>query len=53
MSKGQPRSPEVHSKLMVCVMTLYRFEASFDRIAPAFLMALGLVAAFAIAGIGG
>ena len=38
---------------MVCVMTLYRFEASFDRIAPAFLIALGLVAAFAIAGIGG
>lgn len=33
-------------------MTFSRFEASFDRIAPAFLIALGLVAAFAIAGLG-
>ncbi len=38
---------------MVCVMTFARFEASFDRIAPAFLVALGLVAALAIAVIGG
>jgi len=38
---------------MVCVMTFSRFEASFDRIAPVFLVALGLVAAFAIAAIGG
>lgn len=33
-------------------MTFSRIEASFDRIAPAFLMALSLVAAFATAGLG-
>jgi len=33
-------------------MTFSRIEASFDKFAPVFLMALGLVAAFAIAGVG-
>lgn len=33
-------------------MTFSRIETAFDRIAPAFLMALGLIAAFATAGVG-
>jgi hypothetical protein len=33
-------------------MTLSRIEASFDKFAPVFLMALGLFAAFATAGLG-
>jgi hypothetical protein len=33
-------------------MTFSRFEASFDRFAPAFLLFLGAVAAFATAGLG-
>jgi|GEM_PF-1507257 len=37
---------------MVCVMTLSRFERGFDRIAPVFLLGLGLFAALATAGLG-
>ena len=33
-------------------MTFTTFERSFDKIAPAFLLALGLLAAFATAGLG-
>lgn len=33
-------------------MSLANIERSFDRIAPLFLMALGLYAAFATAGLG-
>ena len=33
-------------------MTLSTFERSLDRIAPTFLMILGLVAAFGSAGLG-
>jgi len=33
-------------------MTLSRFERSFDRIAPVFLLALGLFAAVSTAGLG-
>ena len=33
-------------------MTFSRFERHFDRIAPTFLMALGLFAAVATAGLG-
>ena len=33
-------------------MTFPRIEASFDRIAPAFLLALSFVVAFAAAGLG-
>jgi len=36
----------------VCVMTLSRFERGFDRIAPVFLLALGLFAALSTAGLG-
>ena len=33
-------------------MTFSRIEASFDKIAPVFLMALGLFAAFSTASLG-
>ena len=33
-------------------MTFSRIETAFDRIAPTFLLALGLIAAFATAGLG-
>jgi hypothetical protein len=33
-------------------MILSRIETTFDRIAPAFLLALGLIASFATAGLG-
>ena len=33
-------------------MTVIRFERALDRIAPAFLMALGLIAAFGSASLG-
>ena len=34
------------------VMTFIRFERALDRFAPAFLMALGLIAAFGSASLG-
>ena len=50
---GRPRSPGVpHKDLKVCVMTFIRFERALDRLAPAFLMALGLIAAFGSASLG-
>ena len=33
-------------------MSLVKFERVFDRIAPVFLLSLGLMAAFATAGLG-
>ena len=48
---GQPRSPGV-PQLKVCVMSLAKFERSFDRIAPLFLLGLGLFAAVSTAGLG-
>ena len=36
----------------VCVMSLANFERLFDRLAPAFLLFLGLTAAVATAGAG-
>ena len=33
-------------------MTFSHFEAAFDRIAPAFLLGLGLIASLATAGLG-
>jgi hypothetical protein len=33
-------------------MSLIRFERALDRLAPAFLMALGLIAAFGSASLG-
>ena len=50
---GQPRSPGVPTQSSkVCVMTLSTFEFSLDKLAPAFLMILGLVAAVGSAGLG-
>ena len=49
---GQPGGPGFHGKTKVCVMTFSTFERSIDRIAPTFLMFLGLVAAFGSAGLG-
>lgn len=49
---GQPRSPGVPLKLKVCVMTFIGFERQMDRIAPAALLVLGLLAAFATAALG-
>jgi hypothetical protein len=40
------------TELMETAMTLSILERSFDRIAPAFLLALGLLAAVATAGAG-
>ena len=47
-----PAPPGFQLKLQVCVMTLSTFERSLDKIAPAFLMILGLVAAVGSAGLG-
>ena len=48
-----PAPPGFHHKdPKVCVMTLSTFERSLDKIAPAFLMILGLVAAIGSAGLG-
>ena len=45
-----PPGPTQRTK--VCVMTFSSFEFSLDRIAPSFLMILGLVAAIGSAGLG-
>ena len=48
-----PAPPGFPTKtLKVCVMTYIRFERALDRFAPAFLMALGLIAAFGSASLG-
>ena len=50
---GQPRSPGVQTEnLKVCVMTFIRFERALDQIAPTVLLAIGLLTAFAFAGLG-
>ena len=52
---GQPRSPGTHNKqtnLTETSMTFSRIETLFDRIAPTFLLGLGLIASFATAGLG-
>lgn len=41
-----------HKDSKVCVMSLVKFERFFDRMAPAFLLFLGLIAAGATAGLG-
>jgi len=48
---GQPRSPRgsPELKLKVCVMSLMK---NFDRIAPLYLLALGVFAAISTAGLG-
>jgi len=40
-------------KLKVCVMSLFRFERFFDRIAPAFILGLGFSISAAFAAVGG
>ena len=47
-----PAPPGFQLKLQVCVMTLSTFERSLDKIAPAFLVILGLIAAVGSAGLG-
>ena len=50
---GQPRSPGVPPKdLKVCAMTFQAFERQADRIAPALVLFLGLIASVATAGLG-
>ena len=49
---GQPAPPGSNLKLKVCVMTLTVFERSLDKIAPAFLMALALIATVGSVGLG-
>lgn len=49
---GQPRSLGVSCQLTVCVMNFANFERQIDRIAPTFLLMLGLLAAFGTAGLG-
>ena len=51
-SDGKPRSPGVSCKLKVCVVNFANFERQIDRIAPALLLMLGLLAAFGTAGLG-
>ena len=48
-----PAPPGFPTKTARCfVMTFIRFERTLDRFAPAFLMALGLIAAFGSASLG-
>ena len=52
---GQPRSPGVPQdpKLKVCVMTLFaNIERQADRLAPLALLVIGMLTAFATAGLG-
>ena len=50
---GQPRSPGDQPKpLGVCVMTFINFERALDRLAPTVLLAIGLLTAYAFAGLG-
>jgi len=51
---GQPRSPGVPKRTepKVCQMSLATFERGFDRIAPLFLLALGVFAAISTAALG-
>ncbi len=50
---GQPAPRDFNkTELMETAMTLSILERSFDRIAPVFLLALGLLAAVATAGAG-
>lgn len=47
-----PPGTSTKTELMETAMTFSILERSFDRIAPAFLLALGLLAAVATAGAG-
>jgi hypothetical protein len=47
-----PAPPGFNPETKVCVMSLAKFERSFDRIAPSFLLFLGAIAAVATAGVG-
>ena len=49
-SPAPPGVPQQDPK--VNIMTFIRFERALDRLAPAFLMALGLIAAFGSASLG-
>lgn len=49
--RNAPHSPEGPTA-KVCVMSLANFERIFDRLAPVFLLFLGLTAAVATAGAG-
>ena len=49
---GQPAPPGHAQEQTETAMTFFRFETAFDRFAPVFLLALGLVATVATAGLG-
>ena len=50
---GQPRSPGVPTQRpQVCVMTFQAFEQAADRFAPLALLVIGMLTAFATAGLG-
>ena len=50
---GQPAPPGPTEKLKVCVMTLFaNIERQADRFAPLAILVIGMLTAFATAGLG-